>query len=70
MPDAVSLNKICVTVNCGKPASWKGLCTDCHRDAKKAVEAGTVTWEQLYQEERAVRTTSAFAKAPPPKEQP
>ncbi len=41
----------CLTPECqsqmGDPKSYKGLCMKCYSAAKRMVEAGTTTWEQL-----------------------
>lgn len=37
----------CLTPQCGKVPTWKGLCTKCYGSAKKLVEKGATTWEQL-----------------------
>lgn len=41
----------CLTPDCaqhsGDPKTYKGLCVRCHTAAKRMVEAGTTSWEQL-----------------------
>lgn len=39
----------CLTPECGKSrfASGKGLCMQCYSAAKKLVDAGKTTWEEL-----------------------
>lgn len=37
----------CLTANCMKPATRRGLCTSCRMQARRAVQAGTITESEL-----------------------
>lgn len=42
--------KKCLTPNCSRPdapALGRGLCMKCYSKAKKSVESGIVTWDEL-----------------------
>jgi len=59
---------ICLTPGCGKGAAAalkRGLCMKCHSEAKKQVNAGNTTWEQLEQMGLAqpAEQESTFARA-------
>jgi hypothetical protein len=38
---------ICATPDCAERPKWKGLCDRCYRSAKRLVDAGKTTWEDL-----------------------
>lgn len=37
----------CLTEGCHTKAQWKGLCASCYGVAKKLIEKGQTTWEEL-----------------------
>ena len=38
----------CITPDCGKPRSWKGLCRSCHGVARNLIDSQQVTgWDEL-----------------------
>lgn len=45
------MTEVCLTPNCralaANQATFRGLCLQCYGQAKKMVEAGETTWEQL-----------------------
>lgn len=50
VPTKVHEDRICKTLNCGKPRAMNlktGLCMMCHSRAKALVEGGATTWERL-----------------------
>ena len=58
--------KKCLTPDCEKIPAWRGLCNDCHKEAKHLVESKATTWEQLGQMGLALvpgTTVSKFSKA-------
>lgn len=53
----------CVIKGCGQPVTFKGLCRECYKQAKKLVTARTTTWEQLGRKGLAVVEVSKFLEA-------
>ncbi len=39
--------KKCVMDSCNRDVAWKGLCTGHYNEAKKLVDGGSTSWEQL-----------------------
>jgi hypothetical protein len=38
----------CITPECGKDRKWKGLCPSCYGQAKRLIEQGKTTWDELF----------------------
>lgn len=59
-------NSNCITTNCHNkavPANGRGLCMGCYSSAKKAVDSGKVTWEQLEEMRLVLRKSDPFVEA-------
>lgn len=41
-------------IHCGKPVVGRGLCNACYSSASRQVRRGTVSWEQLTQQGKAL----------------
>lgn len=39
--------QVCIVPNCGKKGSWKQLCPSCYGVAKKLIDKGETSWEEL-----------------------
>ena len=45
--DAASAGYECMTEDCERAASWKGLCSSCYGCARQLVEQNKTTWDEL-----------------------
>lgn len=57
---------VCLIPECGTrrgPDYARGMCLRCYASAKKAVEAGTMTWEELVKMGLAIAESDPFTKA-------
>lgn len=61
--DEISEGLICIVPDCDKPAKWKGLCPTCYGAAKKFIDAGETTWDQLVDMGLAIDRTAKFRAA-------
>lgn len=37
----------CITTDCSADARWRGLCSRCYGQAKRLIEKGETTWDEL-----------------------
>ncbi len=41
------VSDLCLVPGCEKPRRWKGICQSCYGQAKRLIDSGKTTWEEL-----------------------